>query len=84
MESSNELLWYALSVVAFPALIAWLAAMPALVGPLRTRRAAVEMSVAFALALAFLVSNQPINVETTSNLVTNILDESIAYLEVTL
>jgi len=56
MESSNELLWYALSVVAFPALIAWLAAMPALVGPLRTRRAAVEMSVAFALALAFLVS----------------------------
>ncbi len=53
---SNELLVYACSVVLVPAVVACLAAAPALVGPFRTRRSLVELSTAFALPLAFLVS----------------------------
>ncbi|MSR42225.1 MAG: hypothetical protein EXS10_10070 [Phycisphaerales bacterium] len=53
---TKELLAYAFDVVAIPALIACLAALPALIGPFRTRRSIVEMSTSFALALAFLLS----------------------------
>jgi hypothetical protein len=47
---------YAVSVIVVPALVAVAAAAPVLVGPLRRRAAAVECAVAFALALAFLLS----------------------------
>ena len=52
----NEFVEYAISVVVIPAVVATVAAVPVLVGPLRRRPALVEGAVAVAVAAAFLLS----------------------------